>query len=1769
MPKVTSSASRVSTSVAWTWGTKEGVNGFWVENNSKHNTHSIFIPVTGYVDGTETIGSDDCYYWTSTATNATNGYATYLYASKGYSPALKTGVRRYAGLVIRPVYESNTTLGGKDYLIRTDSVSHTDATHPTTLYGTMLGMTSGDTAPTEGFVIGTAKGVTTTDATLTLSQTAEGNGIYAQTLTDEQMKTLSVGQTYYVRAYVTLGSETRYGDAVTMTGNTFLTDCATWTLGNKGTFYGSVKAAKADGLEVGFYYSDNAKMTNAKSVTAAFLTTGNTDVFTASIDTVHLQTYYVQAYTKLNGTVYTTNIISFGAHTVDLGLPSGVQWTDMNLGTNSERQTGDKYKWSELTPNTENFTTSQDEAIGGMTSDVAHRRLGTKYRMPSWDNLQELVNPKYTTWTWEVNGYRVTSKTNGSDRNGFLLPNGKVARTKDKVGSQDTLAAYVVVAPQTGSVPMELTYHLYDTKSEKDTTIVKTVTFSNGIDATAYSITSKLPCRAFTTAFTVSVQWDFDKPATLYGSTNLPMQHYGFLLGNNKDLSMTSYSKIFKDLTPSDNLSFSQASAVASVDQNVYYYRAYANDGKNTFLGKIKKFGMNRELINLGTSVRWSSINLGATTKEDKGNLYAWGELNAKDDDSQSNYEYYKDGKYVNIGANIAGDPRYDAVTKLWRGCWRMPTQAEMVELSMLNKEWTTVEGQQGWLFKNKNGNADSTMFLPAYKGTEGVYWTGNLNTYYSGTYAYDAYIYTNNYSAGSGNYNRREYARAIRPVFDSNIETEKKQNLFISTDSISYDDNHTTTTLHGTLRGMDNLVTDITEGFVVGKDSLTTADSSPIANVSATASDNGPYTGKLSSDDQKKLLLGTNYFSRAYLTFDGNTYYRNAVPFTPYAIATDSTNWQVGKTEARLCGTAKGILDATTQNLGTGFVIGDKEDVKLGDTGATDLAQTTATNGVYKGSLSDLEGKQYYYRAYMKQKQSDDSYNYIYGEPKMFGLEMVDLGLPSGTHWANINLGAQSPIDNGDAYAFAKTVPNVSETVTNTGADISGTTFDAAQVNWKSVWRMPTKDEAQELLDNCTAERTTWHGKLGWKLTSKLNGKSIFLSIGAYSSSELAYRTSYGNTGSNNSNSTPYDISDYYYTSHNNKPYLASHNKYSLLPIRPVARWNRLLGTEKTPVLFSTDSVTWKVGDSSASLYGYLFGLRYDSKATAAGFYYSPSHITKKTLSTDTKLTMPTVGTEAVPSLSYHSDATDLSADKVYYYRAYVTYDGTTYLGEEREFGRRSVDLGLPSKTRWSNINVGAASPDSKGSTFAWGETTSKSIYARDNYTTASLPRHIDGSSYDAAHTTWGGLWQMPTRKDWRELLKYCTLKDTLCYGQPAYKVIGPSGDSIFITKTALWSATMTTDVDINTDKAYAANTVNNALSLAAIARYQGNAIRPVEHYNNTLGDKTQIEVKTDSTNWAVGKSNVTLAGSVLNMPSTLSPTYGFAVSYNPDPKADNTDDKSLKLITATAATNGDGYRATFTYDKDTTVYYRFYAQLGSSYYYGPVRSFGLEIVDFGDGVAWASLNLGAQCASDLGDRYSWGATKSQSTFTETAYPHYSNGTYANIGANLNGTNYDAAATLWQGKWRMPTQQEIQNLISKCTWTVDTVDDVPGYRVTAKNKKSIFLPAGGYQENSFYTDMETKAYYWSASLLEGSKAYALSVSAAADGKTVSPTLPTDGMTRYLGLFIRPVMTATGGTTAGGGITGGHNQGTSTDISDEGNGSGNAGTGNTGGTIGD
>ena len=118
-------------------------------------------------------------------------------------------------------------------------------------------------------------------------------------------------------------------------------------------------------------------------------------------------------------------------------------------------------------------------------------------------------------------------------------------------------------------------------------------------------------------------------------------------------------------------------------------------------------------------------------------------------------------------------------------------------------------------------------------------------------------------------------------------------------------------------------------------------------------------------------------------------------------------------------------------------------------------------------------------------------------------GHKYVDLGLPSGLKWATCNVGANSPEDSGDYYAWGETSTksNYTEenctTYGNAMSDIGGNAqYDVARANWGSSWRLPAKAEFDELLneDNCTWLWTTQGGKDGYKVISKRNGNSIFL---------------------------------------------------------------------------------------------------------------------------------------------------------------------------------------------------------------------------------------------------------------------------------------------------------------------------------------------------------------------------------------------------------------------------------------------------------------------------------------------------------------------------------------------------------------------------------------------------------------------------------------------------------------------------------------------------
>ncbi|MDE5782942.1 MAG: hypothetical protein K2H97_01275 [Prevotella sp.] len=114
-------------------------------------------------------------------------------------------------------------------------------------------------------------------------------------------------------------------------------------------------------------------------------------------------------------------------------------------------------------------------------------------------------------------------------------------------------------------------------------------------------------------------------------------------------------------------------------------------------------------------------------------------------------------------------------------------------------------------------------------------------------------------------------------------------------------------------------------------------------------------------------------------------------------------------------------------------------------------------------------------------------------------GHEYVDLGLPSGVKWATCNVGASSPSDYGNYYAWGETTPKSEYTEENCKTwekcigDISGNPeYDAARANWGGSWRLPSKAEFEELRDKCTWTWTTQGGHNGYKVTGP-NGNSIF----------------------------------------------------------------------------------------------------------------------------------------------------------------------------------------------------------------------------------------------------------------------------------------------------------------------------------------------------------------------------------------------------------------------------------------------------------------------------------------------------------------------------------------------------------------------------------------------------------------------------------------------------------------------------------------------------
>lgn len=136
---------------------------------------------------------------------------------------------------------------------------------------------------------------------------------------------------------------------------------------------------------------------------------------------------------------------------------------------------------------------------------------------------------------------------------------------------------------------------------------------------------------------------------------------------------------------------------------------------------------------------------------------------------------------------------------------------------------------------------------------------------------------------------------------------------------------------------------------------------------------------------------------------------------------------------------------------------------------------------------------------------------------------------------------------------------------------------------------------------------------------------------------------------------------------------------------------------------------------------------------------------------------------------------------------------------------------------------------------------------------------------------------------------------------------------------------------------------------------------------------------------------------------------------------------------------------------------------------------------VDIGLSVKWASFNLGAYKPADVGSMFYWAENQSSTK----GNPKYSKVKVDVIGDIAGDDKYDAATNMLGKNWRLPTDEECQELLNKCKWETKIIDGIEGRLVTGPNGNSIFLP---FNQKNFTSGKYVSGHYWTSTPHHGSE---------------------------------------------------------------------------------
>ncbi len=1189
---------------------------------------------------------------------------------------------------------------------------------------------------------------------------------------------------------------------------------------------------------------------------------------------------------------------------VDLGL--SVKWASFNLGAASPEEYGDYYSWGETEVksiyewSTYKYGDASNNALTkycydsrygyngytdgrtvlDMSDDVARLKLGESWRMATKAEWTELQNQ--CTWSWTkqngVNGYKVTSKTNG---NSIFLP---------------------AAGRRIGTSPNDVGSYLYYWSSS----LSSYITF----DAwTALSVYSGVYWYSLSRYYGESIRPVYDSAIHV---TAISLDH--------SDLTFTELSTVqtlTAEVTPSDatnkNVTWSSSNtAVATVAQDgkvtsVGYgtatITATTEDSGLTATCEVRVITLPEGPVDLGLSVKWASCNVGASSPEEYGDYFAWGETEAKSIYDWSTYKwcagsnssitkYCNNANYGNEGFTdnkIVLDVEDDVARVKLGGKWRIPIDAEFVELwntegnPNYKWEWKTINNHNGWhITYLVNGNS---IFLPAAGWRDGnySYYTGNHGDYMASQLSttnsdvawgmnFDSGVITyGHYSRSSGRSVRPVYDESIIPL-DTNVEFEDtkfkayclanfdkdgdgevshKEALDVEAIDIycgnmnslkgiewfinlkrlicgwnnltSLDVSHNTALIylgceqnklssldvsHNTalqkLECYSNQLTnlDVSKNlllthFTCGWNQLTSIDVSHNTALTIFGCDANPLKVLDVSHNTALTTLGCYRNELKNLDISHNAELQELVCFANELTNLDiSHNTKLIKIECN--GNCLASIDVSKNIALTQL------DCRTNQLTSLDISNNAALTDLWCSSNPSLSV------LWMKRNQNistldyDSSITNIKYVDDFSQSAAVDLGL--SVKWGSCNIGATTPEEYGNYYAWGETAPKskynwskykycngnyntLTKYCSKSTYGLLGYTDskavldqkdDVAHVELGGNWRMPTDAEWTELLEQCTWSWTTRNEINGYLVTSKANGNSIFLpAAGAMNHTGLHDDGSFGDYWSSSLYAENPD--------HALGIYFGSSVSLESIDIRYYGQSIRPVSDESI-IMVSSIELSPTEGELKKWQHIQLSATVYPANASQRGVKWSSSNESVAAVDESGLVTAYCEGTATISATSIDGGFTATCS--------------LTVLPSESVPAPKVVDLGL--SVKWASFNIGASSPEEYGDYYAWGEITVKSNYDWATYkycngSNITLTKYCSNSSNgyngytdsktvldmsdDVARVKLGGRWRIPTDAEWTELREKCTWTWTTKNGVYGYRVTGIiNGNSIFL---------------------------------------------------------------------------------------------------------------------------------------------------------------------------------------------------------------------------------------------------------------------------------------------------------------------------------------------------------------------------------------------------